>query len=132
MLALVLCLALGAAAQGKSKRQIRLEYTLTNLKITADQKAKLRPVVKAYLDELHDATDAYDDRKDALKGAIKAHTITDREADALLTLKLNANAREDNLKRKYCTKFKAIIGAKQTWYCFDLLGDKMSKIKGEK
>lgn len=129
---LALCLSTASFSQGKTKRQIRLEYTLSNLKINAQQKAKLRPLVKSYLDELHEATDAYDDRKDALRTDIKTHTLTDKAADQLLQLKFEADTRETALRRKYAARFKAVVGAKQTWYCFDLLGDKMSKITGEK
>lgn len=128
---LLLCICTSSFAQGQSKREIRANYVLSNLGLNNEQKAKLKPVLMSYLNALHDATDPYDDMKDELKDDIKNHTMSEKAANNLLNAKWLAEAKEANLKKAYSAKFKAIIGAKKTWYCFSLLNDKMSKITGE-
>lgn len=118
-------------AQQPSKREIRCNYALKNLSLTKDQQAKVKPVIMAYLKAMHDATDTYDDLKDKYKAEIKAGRLSDAAANQLFAAKWVADAAELKVKKTYAPKFKAIIGAKNTWYCMDLLNDKMSKILGE-
>ena len=130
---LSLTLALGnvtTALAGKNA-DMRVAYVLKNLGVKRDVQQKLQPLLQSYLADKKAATKAYDDLKDKLKPSIEAGTITEKQAQQLLTLKWQANEKELAVKRQYEGKFKTVLTAKKTYLCFDLLNDKKSKVRGE-
>lgn len=132
----VMCLTasmanIGSAQAGKNA-DMRVAYVLKNLGIKRDVQQKLRPILVSYLADKKLANKPYDDMKDKLKPSIEAGTITDKQAQELLTKKWDAAEKELAVKRQYETKFKTVLSAKKTYLCFDLLNDKKSKVRGGK
>ena len=132
----LMCLALamgnvGNAWAGKNA-DMRVAYVLKNLGINRDTQNKLRPLLVSYLADKKVANKPYDSLKDKLKPSIDAGTITEKQAQELLTKKWVAAEKELAVKRQYETKFKTVLSAKKTYLCFDLLNDKKSKVRGEK
>lgn len=130
-----LCLTLamgnvGTAWAGKNA-DMRVAYVLKNMGISRDVQNKLRPLLVSYLADKKVANKPYDSLKDKLKPSIEAGTITEKQAQELLTRKWEAAEKELVVKRQYETKFKTVLSAKKTYLCFDLLNDKKSKVRGE-
>lgn len=120
------------SVHAQSKLERRYAYTLKNLHLNKETEAKFAPVLKAYLKERKEANDKYDDLKDKYKSAEKAGTITDAQATQLLDAKLECAGRELEVKKKYYVEFAKVLKPKKIYYAFDLAGDKMSKIEGQK
>jgi len=120
----------GTAWAGKNA-DMRVAYVLKNMGISRDVQAKLRPLLVSYLADKKVANKPYDSLKDKLKPSIEAGTITEKQAQELLTRKWEAAEKELVVKRQYETKFKTVLSAKKTYLCFDLLNDKKSKVRGE-
>lgn len=122
---------IGTAYAGK-KSEMRVNYVLQNIGVKRDVQTKLKPLLVSYLADKKAANKAYDDLKDKLKPSINAGTLTDKQAQQLLTLKWQADEKELAVKRQYETKFKTVLSAKKTYLCFDLLNDSKSKMRGDK
>ena len=60
------CLAVGmpTTAQAGAKRDARVAYVLKNLRLKSDVEAKFKPLLEAFLKELSDVKDPYEDLKD--------------------------------------------------------------------
>ncbi len=115
---------------GQTNREARVAYVLKNLGVNKDTQQKLKPLLFSYLEEKKKANSQYDGLKDKLRAKIDAETITNQEAEQLLTAKWDAESREFAVKKKYTPKFKTVLSAKKTYKCFDLLNDKKSKVRG--
>ncbi len=112
------------------KLEKRYEYTLRKLKLDKATEAKFAPVLRAYLTEKKAANDIYDDIKDKYKAAKKAGTLTDKQATELLEAKFVADAKEQEVKKKYYAEFKKILKPKKIFYAFDYASEKLSVIEG--
>lgn len=130
-LMLCLCLSIGEGTFAQSKVEKRYTYTLTNLKLDKATEGRFAPVLKAYLKEKKEAGDIYDNVKDKYKAAIKAGTITDKQATELINAKLASEARELEVRKKYQEQFSAVLKPKKVYYAFDLANEKISKIEGK-
>ncbi len=126
---------MGQTSKGKSStpnRDARVQYVNKNIGISRDKQKELTPLLYAYLKEKKEAGAEYDALKDKLKKSIDMGSITNDQADKLLSLKWAAEKKETAVKIKYTEKFKTVLSSKQTYKCFDLLNDKKSKIQGKK
>ncbi|MCF0198471.1 MAG: hypothetical protein HUK02_04005 [Bacteroidaceae bacterium] len=132
-IALILfCLmAVSFQAVAQSNREARVAYVLQNLGIDRAHQKALRPVLNKYLAEKKQASADYDEQKDRWKELIKKGKLTDAQANKLLQMKWEAEQKELNLKKQYTTRFGKVLPAAKVWYCFDLVNDKKSKIRGE-
>ncbi len=129
---LLATLGLTTVALAQSNRAARVEYVLSNIGVDAQKQKALKPLLQKYLETKKYETKDYDDMKDDLKSRIDAGTLTDSQANSLMKAKWAADQKELDLKKQYEPKFKAVVGAAKTWYVFDLLNDKKSKVRGEK
>lgn len=131
----ILCLALALGhtdnAWAGKNADMRVAYVLKNLGIKRDVQQKLQPLLVSYMADKKTANKPYDTLKDKLKPSIEAGTITEKQAQELLTRKWDAAEKELAVKRQYETKFRTVLSAKKTYLCFDLLNDKKSKVRGE-
>lgn len=134
---MALLLAFGIAlsnigtAQAGRKSEMRVKYVLENIGVKRDVQAQLKPLLVSYLADKKAANKAYDDMKDKLKASIDNGTLTEKQAQQLLTLKWQADEKELAVKRQYETKFKTVLSAKKTYACFSLLNDSKSKMLGK-
>lgn len=117
--------ALSTFAQKTS--ELRYDYVIKNLKLDKATEAKAGPVIKAFIKEMKEAGDIYDDVKSKHKAAIKNGTLTNNQAAALNKAKLDSDAKETAVRKAYYAKFKAVMSEKQTFLCYRLCADKKSK-----
>ncbi|MBR1682905.1 MAG: hypothetical protein IJ700_06065 [Bacteroidaceae bacterium] len=131
LLTALFLLSVPATLQAGSKLEKRYDYTLKMLKLDKATEAKFAPVLRAYLTEKKAANDPYDNLKDKYKAAEKAGTLTDSQATQLLEAKMEADAKELEVKKKYYVEFKKVLKPKKIWYAFDYASEKLSKIEGK-
>ena len=132
ILAAICCITLTFAQPTLAGRKtdLRVAYTLRNMRLDKNTQASFEPLLRQYLEEKKKATKEYDDLKDKYKSARKAGTLTDSQATQLLDAKFKADAAELEVKRKWRTEFARVLKPKQVFLAFDYSGDKMSKIDG--
>jgi len=128
LMTVLMCLGNATVAMAGRKADLKVNYVLKNIGVKRDVQAKLKPLLVSYLADKKVANKEYDTLKDKLKPSIDNGTITDKQADKLLSLKWAAAEKELAVKRQYETKFKTVIPSKKVFLCFDLLNDKTSKM----
>lgn len=114
-----------------TKTDKRVTYTITNLRLNAQQQQALKPLLYAYLADLKEAKKQEKSLEKKYESSIKNNTLTDAQAKQLLDARWPSDARELEVKKKYCPKFMAVIPAKKVFRLFGLINDKMSKIDGK-
>ena len=131
---LIVALLFGAPTlmQAGKNADIRVAYVLKNMGINKETQTKLRPLLQSYLAEKKVANKPYDDLKEKLKSSINNGTLTEKQAQTLLSLKWTSDEKELAVKKAYEKKFRTVLSAKKTYLCFTLLNDKKSKIRGGK
>lgn len=131
LILLAIAFTFATTLRAESKLEKRYAYTLKNLKLDKETAAKFGPVLKAYLTEKKAANQKYDDLKDKYKSAEKSGTLTDSQATQLVEAKMECDAKELEVKKKYYEEFRKVLKPKKIYYAFDLSNDKMSKIEGK-
>ena len=121
------CLAVGmpTTAQAGAKRDARVAYVLKNLRLKSDVEAKFKPLLEAFLKELSDVKDPYEDLKDELQDAIDANKLTAAQCDKLFELKQKQEKQEPAVLRKWYAKFKTVITTQQAYKAMKLSDDKL-------
>ena len=116
------CLAVGmpTTAQAGAKRDARVAYVLKNLRLKSDVEAKFKPLLEAFLKELSDVKDPYEDLKDELQDAIDANKLTAAQCDKLFALKQKQEEQEPPVLRKWYAKFKTVLTTQQAYKAMKL------------
>ena len=132
LMATLLIVGASTPAKAGKNADARAAYVLKNLGVSRDIQGKLKPMLQNYLADKKAANKEYDSMKKKLENSINAGTISEKQAEDLLTKKWASAERELTVKRQYEKKFRTVLSAKKTYLCFDLLNDKKSKIYGTK
>jgi len=121
------CLAVGmpTTAQAGAKRDARVAYVLKNLRLKSDVEAKFKPLLEAFLKELSDVKDPYEDLKDELQDVIDANKLTAAQCDKLFELKQKQEEQEPAVLRKWYAKFKTVLTTQQAYRAMKLSDDKL-------
>ena len=122
---LSLALIVPTSAQAGKKRDARVAYVLKNLRLKSDVEAKFKPLLEAFLKELSDVKDPYEDLKDELQDAIDANKLTAAQCDKLFELKQKQEESEPAVLRKWYAKFKTVITTQQAYRAMKLSDDKL-------
>ena len=122
---LSLALIVPTSAQAGKKRDARVAYVLKNLRLKSDVEAKFKPLLDAFLKELSDVKDPYEDLKDELQDAIDANKLTAAQCDKLFELKQKQEESEPAVLRKWYAKFKTVITTQQAYRAMKLSDDKL-------
>ena len=120
-----LALAMPSSAQAGGKRDARVAYVLKNLRLKPDVEAKFKPLLEAFLKELSEVKDPYEDLKDDLQDAIDANKLTAAQCDQLFELKQKQEEQEPAVLRKWYAKFKTVITTQQAYKAMKLSDDKL-------
>lgn len=125
--AMLVCLAVGmpTTAQAGPKRDARVAYVLRNLRLKSDVEAKFKPMLEAFLKELSDVKDPYEDLKDELQDAIDGGKLTASQCDQLFELKQKQEEQEPPVLRKWYAKFKTVLTTQQAYRAMKLSDDKL-------
>ena len=113
------------AAQAGAKRDARVAYVLKNLRLKSDVQEKFKPLLEAFLKELSDVKDPYEDLKDELQDAIETNKLTAAQCDKLFELKQKQEEQEPAVMRKWYAKFKTVLTAQQAYKAMKLSDDKL-------
>ena len=114
-----------SAAQAGAKRDARVAYILKNLRLKADVQEKFKPLLEAFLKELSDVKDPYEDLKDELQDAIDTNKLTAAQCDKLFELKQKQEEQEPAVLRKWYAKFKTVLTTQQAYKAMKLSDDKL-------
>ena len=120
-----LAVAMPTTAQAGAKRDARVAYVLKNLRLKSDVEAKFKPLLEAFLKELSDVKDPYEDLKDELQDAIDANKLTAAQCDKLFELKQKQEEQEPAVLRKWYAKFKTVLTTQQAYRAMKLSDDKL-------
>lgn len=120
-----LTIAMPTTAQAGAKRDARVAYVLKNLKLKADVEEKFKPLLDAFLKELSDLKDPYQDLKDELQDAIDGNKLTAAQCDQLFEAKQKQEEKEPAVMRKWYAKFKTVLTAQQAYKAMKLSDDKL-------
>ncbi|MBP5515124.1 MAG: hypothetical protein J6Y04_10205 [Bacteroidaceae bacterium] len=131
LLALALLFGAPTMMQAGKNADLRVAYVLKKIGVNKEIQAKLRPLLQSYLADKKVANKEYDDLKEKLQANISNGSLTEKQAQTLLTLKWSSDEKELAVKKTYEKKFRTVLSAKKTYLCFTLLNDKKSKIKGQ-
>lgn len=131
MLVTAATFAMTIQAAAPSKTDKRVNYTLNNLRLSAQQKQALKPLLYAYLADMKTAKKQEKDLEKRFESSIKNNTLTDAQAKQLLDARWPCDARELEVKKKYYPTFLGVIPAKKVLRLYALINDKMSKIDGK-
>ncbi|MDD4759527.1 MAG: hypothetical protein WCR53_00760 [Bacteroidaceae bacterium] len=124
----ILFLSLSSVAFAQStKDRWRCQHVVKGLKLDKELSAKFSPVFYAYLKDLHQAGDLYDNMKDKYKTQIDKHQLTLEQAQQLLDAHWNSDAKQVQVKQKYTQLFSKIIKLPYVYYAFKLSNDKAPK-----
>ena len=126
-LAMLISLAviMPSSAYAGKKRDARVAYVLKNLRLKSDVQEKFRPLLDAYLKELGDLKDAYQELKSELQDAIDANKLTAAQCDQLFEAKQKQEEKEPAINRKHYAKFKTVLTAQQAYKAIKLSDDKL-------
>lgn len=122
---LSLTLVAPSAVQAGAKRDARVAYVLKNLRLKADVQEKFKPLLEAFLKELSDVKDPYEDLKDELQDAIDTNKLTAAQCDKLFELKQKQEEQEPAVLRKWYAKFKTVLTTQQAYKAMKLSDDKL-------
>ena len=122
---LSLTLVAPSAAQAGAKRDARVAYVLKNLRLKSDVQEKFKPLLEAFLKELSDVKDSYEDLKDELQDAIDTNKLTAAQCDKLFELKQKQEEQEPAVLRKWYAKFKTVLTTQQAYKAMKLSDDKL-------
>ncbi|MBR6032060.1 MAG: hypothetical protein IKP36_08895 [Bacteroidaceae bacterium] len=114
-----------SSAFAGSKRDARVAYVLKNLKLKSDVQEKFKPLLEAFLKELSDVKDPYEDLKDELQDAIDTNKLTAAQCDKLFELKQKQEEQEPAVLRKWYAKFKTVLTTQQAYKAMKLSDDKL-------
>ena len=114
-----------SAVQAGAKRDARVAYVLKNLRLKADVQEKFKPLLEAFLKELSDVKDPYEDLKDELQDAIDTNKLTAAQCDKLFELKQKQEEQEPAVLRKWYAKFKTVLTTQQAYKAMKLSDDKL-------
>ena len=114
-----------SAVQAGAKRDARVAYVLKNLRLKSDVQEKFKPLLEAFLKELSDVKDPYEDLKDELQDAIDTNKLTAAQCDKLFELKQKQEEQEPAVLRKWYAKFKTVLTTQQAYKAMKLSDDKL-------
>lgn len=114
-----------SAMQAGAKRDARVAYVLKNLRLKSDVQEKFKPLLEAFLKELSDVKDPYEDLKDELQDAIETNKLTAAQCDKLFELKQKQEEQEPAVLRKWYAKFKTVLTTQQAYKAMKLSDDKL-------
>lgn len=126
---LVLCMGMSAgmsvALAQSSKQMAQFNYVMKNLKLTSEQKAKFRPVLMKYYEEISSVKKSYSALKDKYQKADDAGKLTDEQCDLLFNSKNKQEVDELAVRKKYYGEFKKILPVQVAYKAIRLSNDKV-------
>lgn len=126
LLTCILCTFTLSVTAGE-KQDKRVSYILSGIKVSKDKAQQLQPVVAEFVDRLHANKKKHDALKEKYAKAEEEGKLTDAQADELMQSKFAKDAAENQIRKTYYNRFKALIGAAKARKILSLSDDKLKK-----
>ncbi len=107
------------------KDAAHITYIFKNMKLSADEKAKVKPLLQEYYKEISAAKAPNKELKDKYDLAEDAGKLTPAQCDELFESKQKAERAELDIRKAYYPKFKAILPAMKAYQLMKLANDKV-------
>ena len=124
ILSLILMVPAQSVLAGE-KDAAHIAYIFKNMKLSSDEKAKVKPILQAYYKEISEAKSANKALKDKYDAAEDAGKLTPAQCDELFESKQKAERAELDIRKAYYPKFKAVLPAMKAYQLMKLANDKV-------
>ena len=109
------------------KDDAHIAYIFKNMKLSGEDKAKVKPILQAYYKEISAAKAANKALKDKYDAAEDAGKLTPAQCDELFESKQKEQRAELDIRKAYYPKFKAVLPAMKAYQLMKLANDKVKK-----
>jgi Skp family chaperone for outer membrane proteins len=107
------------------KDDAHIAYIFKNMKLSGDEKAKVKPILQAYYKEVSAAKAANKALKDKYDMAEDAGKLSAAQCDELFESKQKAERAELDIRKNYYPKFKAVLPVMKAYQLMKLANDKV-------
>lgn len=107
------------------KDDAHIAYIFKNMKLSSDEKAKVKPILQAYYKEISTAKAANKALKDKYDAAEDAGKLTPAQCDELFESKQKEQRAELDIRKAYYPKFKAVLPVMKAYQLMKLANDKV-------
>ena len=107
------------------KDAAHIAYIFKNMKLSADEKNKVKPLLQAYYKEISEAKAANKALKDKYDAAEDAGKLTPAQCDELFESKQKEQRAELDIRKTYYAKFKAVLPPMKAYQLMKLSNDKV-------
>ena len=107
------------------KDDAHIAYVFKNMKLSGDEKTKVKPILQAYYKEISAAKAANKALKDKYDAAESSGKLTPAQCDELFESKQKEQRAELDIRKAYYAKFKAILPAMKAYQLMKLANDKV-------
>lgn len=108
-----------------AKDDAHIAYIFKNMKLSSDEKAKVKPLLQAYYKEISASKAANKELKEKYDAAEDAGKLTAAQCDELFESKQKEQRAELDIRKAYYPKFKAILPAMKAYQLMKLANDKV-------
>lgn len=108
-----------------AKDDAHIAYIFKNMKLSSDEKAKVKPLLQAYYKEISAYKVANKELKEKYDAAEDAGKLTAAQCDELFESKQKEQRAELDIRKAYYPKFKAILPAMKAYQLMKLANDKV-------
>ena len=114
-------------AYAGEKDDAHISYIFKNMKLSNDEKAKVKPLLQAYYKEISASKAANKALKEKYDAAEDAGKLTAAQCDELFESKQKEQRAELDIRKAYYPKFKAVLPAMKAYQLMKLANDKVKK-----
>lgn len=124
--AVVLACACAASVSAQSAKQAaHISYVLKNMKLDSAAKAKFRPMLVQYYEDIAAVKKDNKALKEKYRRADEAGRLTGAQCDQLFNSKQKQEADELAVRKKYYAQFKTVLSVQQAYKAIRLCNDKV-------
>ena len=109
------------------KDDAHIAYIFKNMRLTSEEKAKVKPILQAYYKEISASKAANKALKEKYDAAEDAGKLTPAQCDELFESKQKEQRAELDIRKAYYPKFKAVLPAMKAYQLMKLANDKVKK-----
>ncbi len=113
------------AISAGEKDDAHIAYIFKNMRLSSEEKTKVKPILQAYYKEVSDAKASNKALKDKYDMAEDAGKLTPSQCDELFDSKQKAERAELDIRKAYYPKFKAVLPAMKAYQLMKLANDKV-------
>ena len=107
------------------KDAAHIAYIFKNMKLSSDEKAKVKPILQAYYKEISTAKAANKALKEKYDAAEDAGKLSAAQCDELFESKQKEQRAELDIRKAYYPKFKAVLPTMKAYQLMKLANDKV-------